>query len=166
MEEIWKPVVGYEGLYEVSNLGRVKSLITSRILKPGRHNIGYLIVSLTINKKSRMRYVHRLVAEAFIPNPDNLSVINHKDEDKTNNHYLNLEWCTQKYNNHYSKVWEKSSLIKNKKPILQFTKDGEFVAEYPSGYSAYKLTNIHQTSISACCRGKLKSAGDYIWRFK
>ena len=106
--EIWKPKKDYEGLYEVSNLGRVKSLgngksINSKegILKPGKIKQGYLQVTLCKNRKQKRFLVHRLVAEAFLPNPENLPFINHKDEDKTNNSVDNLEYCTREYNNNY-----------------------------------------------------------------
>lgn len=101
MQEIWKPIKGYEGLYEVSSLGNVKSLRRNVFLKPGRKESGYLIVSLYKHNSGKNFYVHRLVAEAFIPNPDNLPIINHKDEVKTNNCVDNLEWCDYKYNNSF-----------------------------------------------------------------
>ena len=115
IEEIWKPVVGYEGLYEVSNKGTVKSLdrftksgrgngnrfISGKILKSALNKKGYPSVVLCKDGKMFTQRVHRLVAEAFIPNPDNLPVVNHKDEDKTNNCVDNLEWCTNKYNCNY-----------------------------------------------------------------
>lgn len=103
-EEIWKDITGYEGLYQVSNLGRVKSLYDGGhkcfrylILKPSINN-GYLYVKLTVNGKCKSKAIHRLVAEAFIPNPDNLEQINHIDENKQNNNIENLEWCTRSYN--------------------------------------------------------------------
>ena len=109
--EIWKDIEGFEGLYQVSNLGKVKSL--SRVLKSG-HKWKEKIVAITYNKydkygrvmlsnggKTRRFLIHRLVAQAFIPNPDNLPLINHKDENPSNNCANNLEWCTQKYNNSY-----------------------------------------------------------------
>ena len=102
-KEYWKPVVGYEGLYEVSNLGRVKSLKfgKERILKPQKDTSGYLCVTLCKNNNQCQFKVHRLVAEAFIPNPNNLPQTNHKDECKTNNIASNLEWCDRKYNVNY-----------------------------------------------------------------
>ena len=115
MEEIWKPVIGYEGLYEVSNLGRVRSvdrlvkysngqihLHKGRILSPGLvHKLGYLQVALCNNGKIKHKMVYRLVAEAFLPNPDNLPQVNHKDENPFNNCVDNLEWCTIEYNINY-----------------------------------------------------------------
>ena len=113
-EEIWRPIVGYEGLYEVSNTGRVRSLDRyvkcdyekyrlhkGKVLSPGKDKDGYLSVVLSCNGKHKKIAVHRLVAQAFIPNPDDLPIINHKDEDKTNNRVDNLEWCTVKYNMNY-----------------------------------------------------------------
>lgn len=99
MEEIWKPVVGYEGLYEVSSYGRVRR-VNKDLLK--LQNVkGYNQVCLYKNGISTGLRVHRLVAQAFLPNPDNLPQVNHKDEDKTNNNVDNLEWCDNKYNNNY-----------------------------------------------------------------
>ena len=114
MIEEWRPVVGYEGLYEVSNTGRVRSLdmyVKSRygnyrlhkgkVLSPAKDKNGYLKVNLCYNGKDKIIRVHRLVTEAFIPNPDNLPEVNHKDEDKTNNRVENLEWCDRSYNINY-----------------------------------------------------------------
>ena len=114
IEEIWRPIEGYEGLYEVSNTGRVRSvdryvktcygsyrLYKGKVLSPGKDKNGYLKVVLNCNGKCKTINVHRLTAQAFIPNPDNLPMVNHKDEDKSNNNVDNLEWCTAKYNNTY-----------------------------------------------------------------
>ena len=102
-KEYWKSVVGYEGLYMVSNWGRVKSIKfgKERILKPVTNSSGYLLVGLYKNNIEKKYSVHRLVAEAFIPNPYNLPQVNHKDENKQNNVVSNLEWCTHEYNNTY-----------------------------------------------------------------
>ena len=111
-EEIWRPIEGYEGLYEVSSYGRVRSLDRyvksksyrlhkGKVLSPGKEKVGYLFVNLAYNGKHKTIRVHRLVAQAFLSNPDNLSEVNHKDEDKTNNSVDNLEWCDRKYNNNY-----------------------------------------------------------------
>lgn len=124
MIEEWRKIVGYEGLYEVSSLGRVRSLDRyvktcygsyrlhkGKILSPGIRPDGYLVVSL----QYRMFRVHRLVAQAFIPNPDNLPQVNHLDEDKSNNRVENLEWCDAKYNNNYgtARIRAKETAIKN-----------------------------------------------------
>ena len=123
LQEIWNDIQGYEGLYQVSNFGRVKSLpkkhdismgkgyyITKeRILQPGEDKDGYLQVGLRKNKKTRMRKIHRLVAETFIPNLNNLPQVNHKDENKQNNDVINLEWCNNSYNQNYGTCGQKKS---------------------------------------------------------
>lgn len=114
MIEEWRPIEGYEGLYEVSSYGRVRSVdrfivdslghrkfYKGKVLIPVKSNLGYLLVSLCCNGKHKGITVHRLVAQAFLPNPDNLPEINHKDEDKTNNSVENLEWCDRSYNINY-----------------------------------------------------------------
>ena len=114
MNEIWKDIVGYEGLYQISNLGNVKSLNyrrtgKERILNPGNNGCGYLFVILCNNGKRKHFKIHRLVANAFLENPDNKSDVNHKDEDKTNNNVDNLEWMTRQENNNYGTRNERSS---------------------------------------------------------
>ncbi len=111
--ELWKPILGYEGLYEISNLGRVKSLPRwhnnrfsgyidkGRFLKPRFDSYGYQMVMLCKDKKQKNYLIHKLVANAFIDNPNGYDSINHKDENKTNNCVENLEWCTRYYNNNY-----------------------------------------------------------------
>lgn len=119
MEEIWKDIKGYEGKYQVSNYGSVKTLNyrrtgTARLLIP-KNDKGYLAVGLYKNGKRKMFLIHRLVAEAFIPNPENLPQVNHIDEDKTNNYVENLEWCTQSYNNNYgTRLKRVSESLKNR----------------------------------------------------
>lgn len=174
MAETWKDVAGYEGLYQVSDLGRVRSLLHGkvRILKFLDNGYGYLKVELNRNGK----LVHRLVAEAFIPNPLNLPQVNHKDEDKTNNTANNLEWCTAKYNLNYgtcrvrmaAKLKGRRRLVNwsRAKAILQYDKSGNLVKEWPSMIEVQRQTGFVQPHISDCCRGKRKSAYGYIWRFK
>ena len=123
-EEIWRPILGYEGVYEVSSYGRVRSLdrydgrnhfIKGRIMKRSYCSNGYLSIDLCLNGKIKKCLVHRLVALTFIPNPDNLPMVNHLDEDKTNNRVDNLEWCTAKYNINYgtARIRGKETAIKN-----------------------------------------------------
>lgn len=169
-QKIWKPIKGYEGLYEVSNIGKVRSLNylhTGRVkeLKAMKSTKGYSQVSLWKDGKPQIRLIHRLVAEAFIPNPERLPCVNHRDEVKTNNTVSNLEWCTKKYNNEYSGNIEKA-IETTKKPIFQYTKNGEFLQEFESIMEAERLTGINNANISQCCLGKRKSAGGFIWKFK
>lgn len=126
IEEIWRPVVGYEGLYEVSSYGRVRSLdrydgrnhfIKGKLLKNKDNGNGYLICSLSKNGIVKNKYIHRLVVEAFIERPDGLYEVNHKDENKKNNSVDNLEWCDKKYNNTYGTRIEREIKTKIKKGI-------------------------------------------------
>ena len=128
MNEEWRPIEGYEGLYEVSNLGRVRSLDRyveysngrihlhkGKVLSPAKDKNGYLKVVLNCNGKCKTTNIHRLVANVFIPNPDNLPMVNHKDEDKSNNSVDNLEWCDVKYNLSYgtARIRERDTKMKN-----------------------------------------------------
>lgn len=107
--ELWRPISGYEGLYYISNLGRVKSEITHKILKPRNSTHDYDRVRLYKNHKPKEFFVHKLVAQAFIPNPNNYPQVNHKDENKVNNCVDNLEWCTHKYNMNYGTCQKRKS---------------------------------------------------------
>ena len=162
-EEIWCPIKGFEGLYEVSDQGRVKSIGygDDRILKPQRIKTGYLLVGLRKNREQKWYLVHRLVAQAFIPNPDNLPQVNHKDENKDNNFVHNLEWCDRKYNCNYGTRNQRIS-----KPVLQFTKDGELVKDWKSTNDVERNLNCSHSSISECCLGKRKTAYGFIWKYK
>lgn len=170
-KEIWKDILGCEGLYQVSNFGRVKSFKfgKERILKPGTNKYGYLIVILCKNGKVKHFYVHRLVAEAFIPNPHNYPCVNHKDECKTNNNVNNLEWCTYTYNNNYGTKIERISKNRDTskyfKPILQYTLDGVFVREWKSIAEAGR-NGFNQGHITDCCRGVRKTHKGFIFKYK
>ena len=170
IEEIFKEVKGYEGLYQVSNFGRVKSLgngnsnnSKERILKPGKATNGYLQVNLYKNGKSKMCKIHRLVADTFLSNPDGLPEVNHKDEDKTNNSVYNLEWVTAKENSNHGTRNERSAKTRSK-PVLQFTLDGEFIREWPSTQECGR-NGFGQGLIAACCRGEYKQAYNYKWQY-
>ena len=161
--EIWKDIPEYEGLYQISNYGRVKSLKfdKEKILKFGKDKDEYLQVVLYKDKKRKTFKVHRLVCLAFLKNPENFPYINHKDENKQNNHVNNLEFCNHTYNMNYGTIIERKH-----KPIIQFTKEGEFIKMWDSIKSASIELKIYATSITACCKFKRKSAYGFIWRYK
>ena len=167
--EEWKPIPGYDGMYEVSNWGRVKSYkhnSDGKILSPGKDGRGYHIIALCKDGKRKMCKIHRLVATAFISNPSNLPEVNHKDENRRNNYLGNLEWCDHSYNNSYGtknqRAAEKLSI-----PVVQLDKEGNLVAEYKSTREAARRTGIAQSNICNCCQHKsYKSAGGFIWIYK
>lgn len=159
--EIWKNVVGYEGYYEVSSMGRVRNFETKHVLK---HFLcsGYPRVGLRRENKKNGMYIHRLVATAFIPNPNNYPQVNHRDETRHNNNVENLEWCTCQYNLAYGTARERMTL-KRSMPILQKTKDGKIVKAYQSSRQAERETGISNRIIRNCVNGNRKFAGGYIW---
>jgi len=185
MEEIWKAIEGYEGLYEVSNLGRVRSLgrtIMRRTrwgsVKP--YTVKPRVIKFKIAAYGRLQYhlysldgvvkpfsAHRLVAKHFVPNPDNLPEINHKDENPKNNRADNLEWVTHIENCNYGTRNERSK-AKRSMPVQQLEADGNIVAEYPSIIEASRATGIQRTQIRGCVhqRKDFKTAGGYRWKFK
>lgn len=167
VEEIWKDVEGFEGLYQVSSLGRVKRLKgkhckQDRILSQSTLR-GYRHLTLKNDSKQRTVQVHRLVAETFIPNPDNLPTINHRDENPSNNCVENLEWCTQKYNCNYgnrnSKIGEKSI----KRPIMQLFADGT-IKVWESAREAGRYGYDHN-SVYRCCAGIRKTYKQCKWQY-
>lgn len=185
MKEEWRDIKGYEGFYQVSNLGRVKSLerkvrsqygfrtIPEIIRKPNKNLFGYLMLLLSKKGVNKPYTIHRLVAETFIPNPDNLPQINHKNEIKTDNRVENLEWCSSQYNNNYGTHNERMAATKINhpslsKPIAQYNKNKTLVAKYPSAAEAERQTGINRTNIRLCCNGSKyrKTAGGYIWKFQ
>ena len=157
-EEIWRDIKGFEGKYMVSNLGRVKSLNYNntgkeKILEGYDCGEGYLYVNLFKEGKRKQYRINRLVAMAFIPNPNNLPEVNHKDKIRTNNNIENLEWCTKQYNVEYSLA----------KAVIGINKVSGLILEFPSAMEASRQTNINRGNIWGCCIGKRKSAGGYYW---
>lgn len=174
-EEIWKPIKGYEGIYEVSNLGRVKRLardivqpnpnpsckgvcvqhIDECILKSRPNKNGYPLILLrgAVDGKRRGFSVHRLVATAFIPNPDNLPQVNHKNEIRNDNRVENLEWCTNYYNMHYGNCQRRIYEGQHFKPVDVYTKDGKFLKHYDSIVEASRATGVSTGRVSQICQG-------------
>lgn len=179
MEEEWRDINGYEGLYQVSNTGRVRSLgkwidrkckgkkwQEEKILKPKINKKGYQSVCLYKNGVKKLFQVHRLVAQAFIPNPNNYPCVNHKNEIKDDNRVDNLEWCTVKYNNIYNGR-QKRITAKRKKITLQIDQNtNEIIKEWSSIKEVEKELGLPGGNISMCCNGKRKICGGYKWQFK
>ena len=182
-----KPVVGYEGYYEVDQFGRVFSLDRSVVvvdgnrtytkhlkgkqIKQAMHGKGYKVVALTKDGKTTNLYVHRIVAEAFLPNPDNLPMVNHKDEDKANNFLENLEWCTAAYNRTYGNAIEnQAKTLRGREsgkrtPVIQKYADGKFANRFDSISEAALSVNGAVGAISAVCKGKRKLAYGFRWEY-
>lgn len=188
--EEWRDIVGYEGLYQVSNLGRVKRIVGWKCLKTRLRNLsndkdGYQIIQLCKNSVYAPMKIHRLVGIMF---PDLVSwtedakgkpfdklQINHKNECKWDNNYWNLEWCTREYNNNYGtritrmKENKKGKFnTKKSKPVIQYTIDMKYVTEYPSVTEAERQTGIHHGNICQCCKGNINysHAGGFIWKYQ
>lgn len=187
MKEIWKDIKRYENIYQISNLGRYRSLdryeshmvngkevrrLIKGIIREGTLNKdGYLQVGLSRNGKQETKCIHQLVAEAFIPNPNNLPDINHKDENKQNNCISNLEWCDKGYNNAYGTRTERASKkqINRKdcsKVILQYDLDGNFIKEWSSTMEIERQLGYYHNNISKSCKGKYNNAYGYKWSYK
>ena len=190
--EEWRPIKGYEGLYEVSNYGRVKSLdrivvienqthngtkyiqkrqFKGQILKQKENEFGYLHVFLS-NKGYTYPNVHNLVADAFIPNKWKLPEVNHKDENKHNNCVWNLEWCTSSYNKRYGTANKRRIETRNKnksyhhqKTVGQFTLEGVLIATFVTAGDAAKQLNLKRECIRDCCLGRQKTAYGYVWKY-
>ena len=158
--EQWKDIKGYEGLYQVSNLGRVKTIKTNKIRKLEKVRSGYLRVMLCKNNKSERFLVHRLVAEAFINNANNLPEVNHKDENKLNNSADNLEWCSRNYNNNYGTRNKKISESQYKK--IRCIDTGEI---FNSINEAAEKYNIHNSTLVHYLKGRGNSAAGYKWEY-
>ena len=147
---IWS--IGYNNTKEIKKM------------KPAKTKGGYLRLPLTINNKAKSYLVHRLVALAFIPNPNNYPEVNHKNEDKTDNRVENLEWCDRSYNINYSYQKQENKDCRGKM-VAQYDKQGNLICEYPSLGSAAEATNGSLGGISNCCHGRTKTSGGYVWKF-
>ena len=161
MNEILKDVVGYEGLYVVSNQGNIYSLNYNRTgkvvkLKPGIDKDGYLDVVLCKNGEHKQYRIHRLVAEAFIPNPLGFPQVNHINEIKSDNRAENLEWCSAQYNIDYSKS----------KQVEQYDLSGNLINVWKSTHEIQRQLGFNNSHISSCCRGKYKTMYGFIWKYK
>ena len=160
----FKPIPGYEGLYSVSDDGRVFSHIRNRELKPKIDRYGYKAVTLFKDGKSHCTTVHRLVAKAFIPNPFSKRCVNHINEIKTDNRVENLEWVTVKENDNHGTRNIRMSATKSKKPVVQILPDGS-IRYFKGVKDAGRQTGINRSNISECCKGKRKTAGYSKWRY-
>lgn len=182
--EVWKKIDNFDN-YEISTLGRVRSVdhivircnkrqftVKGKVRSLYTSRNGYSNVSLCDNSGKWFRQqVHRLVAKAFLPNPNNLPQVNHKDENKTNNYISNLEWCANNYNINYGNRNQNVSLsLKNNskvsKAILQYDKDGNLITEWPSINEIKRSCGYSTGNIHACCKCKYKQAYGYIWKYK
>lgn len=191
ISEIWKTAVYdgeiYEGLYKVSNLGKILSLNYKRtgkpdLMNPGTDKDGYLVVQLWKNGEYKNCLVHRLVAETFLPNPDNLPEVNHIDENKTNNFVFlnedgsinkeksNLEWKTHRDNcNHGTRNERMRETLTNgklSKPVIQLSLTGDFIREWPSTKEIERQLGFDFSTVAKCCRGERKTAYGFIWMYK
>lgn len=180
--EDWKFIPGFGNLYVISTLGRIVRLNMSykqggrvykracKLVSQRIGNNGYYTVTLSKDGRFSPCYVHRLIAIAFIPNPNNLPYINHKDEDKLNNSIDNLEWCTTRYNCNYGtrNFRMRKALVndtKTGKPVIQLSKTGAIITTYKSISEAARKTGIHDSTICRCCSGVIKSGRKFRWMY-
>ena len=160
--ETFVEIEGFEN-YEVSNLGKVRNIKSGRTLKPRLDKDGYLVHGLYKNNKQNQLLLHRIIATAFIDNPEEKPCVNHIDENKTNNDLSNLEWCTAKENNiHGTRI--KRAAEKLSRKVIQLDLNDNVLNIFKSMRQAERETGVLVGNISSCCNGKTKSAGGYKWR--
>ena len=161
---MWKNIKGYEGFYQISDEGQVKSLIgkEAKLISCTRLKSGYIDFGLCKDKKKYHHLAHRLVGIAFLNNPNNLPEINHKDENKSNNNVDNLEWCTSKYNSNYGTGIARSAKAKEKK-TNQLTRDNKFIKSWVSQTVASNSLGIPRAHICSCCNGNRATTGGFKW---
>ena len=177
--EIWKPIKGFEGLYEISNLGRVKTIgrkakngtfFPTKLLKLKPNKMGYILVALHKDGKIKRVGLHRLVAIHFIPNPNNYQIVNHLDRNPSNCRVDNLEWCTQSHNCRWDGALERRAKAQiNRKDVSnlvnQYTLDGEFVMEWQSLAEIQRTLNYNVGNICKHIKGQFSQMYGYIWRY-
>ena len=155
-----KDIKGYEGLYAITSCGKVWSYRSKRFLNPSKQSTGYLAVSLCKDGTRKSYTIHRLVAEVYLPNPNNLPQVNHKDENKTHNYINNLEWCDSTYNINYGTRNKRVGRARGKTVICVETN-----IIYYSPAEVEQTLGIDASSIHKCCKGKRHTAGGYHWRY-
>ena len=160
--EQWKKLTGYDRPYMVSTDGRVSN--GKRLLSTGIRSSGYYSVALRRNGMYKNMLVHRLVALAYIPNPNGYPCVNHRDEDRYNNSVDNLEWCTYEYNNNYGTCRQRSAAHR-RKPVLQMTLDGEIIRRWDGVVDAARDLHISRSGIAGAARGATATSGGYRWRY-
>lgn len=178
MEEIWKDIKGYEGLYQVSNLGRIKSLRTNKILKLSNNGKGYNVFNVSVDGNTKQLKVYKIVAETFLSNPENKPEVDHINTIRNDDRADNLRWVTHKENcnniltiQNYKNSTGCYNLEDGKKfskIVIQYSINGEFIKEWPSTMEVQRELGISNTKISKCCLNKphYKTAGGFIWKYK